>query len=255
MKKTLRSAMLSTICMLVVAVMSLTGVTYAWFSQSTQAEVSGMTMEVGTAGAGLQVSKSANDGFGAEIEFEGNSAMQPVSTKAAETFYTATVDANNPNEIVSIAENTDENNVWTETFYLKNTGNGDLTVALDAEVFADNSSDKSFEAARIAIFEGDTLKYIYGMHDGDTYLAVVGLGTNVPMGTEKTGVIESVSETFTNDYSTIRLTAPGRDIETNEEKPAQAYTVKVWLEGQDPQCDNDAALSSFNVTLSLKVVQ
>ena len=47
MKKTLRRAMLSTICMLVVAVMSLTGVTYAWFSQSTTAKVDGMTMEIG----------------------------------------------------------------------------------------------------------------------------------------------------------------------------------------------------------------
>ena len=56
MKKTLRRAMLSTICMLVVAVMSLTGVTYAWFSQSTTAKVDGMEMNIGTAGAGLQVS-------------------------------------------------------------------------------------------------------------------------------------------------------------------------------------------------------
>ena len=46
MKKTLRKAMLSTICMLIVAVMSLTGVTYAWFTMADNATVEGIEMNV-----------------------------------------------------------------------------------------------------------------------------------------------------------------------------------------------------------------
>lgn len=270
MKKTLRSAMLSTIAMLVVAVLSLTGVTYAWFSQSTTAKVDGMTMEVGTAGAGLQVAKAASEGaektWGSAITFTvpDDKELQPVSTTDTAKFYNASVSVDNDDTIISISEDTTLANVWKETFYLRNSGNGNLSVKFDATpIFTDNSEDESYKAARIAIFEGDTasvdkLVAIYGDHDNTTYLALKGLipsgSTTVSASTESSAVA-AVSNKFVNNSANIpNLTAPGRDETTNETKE-QAYTVMVWLEGQDPQCDNDAALSSFKVALNFEVAQ
>ena len=255
MKKTMRSAMLSTIAMLVVAVLSLTGVTYAWFSMATTAEVSGMEMEIGTAGAGLQVS-SDGASWGSKVEFTGKTSLQPVSTVDTTKFFTANVSVDDPTNIIAIAEDTAKANVWVETFHLRNTGTGELTVKLDAAVFADASEDTSYNAARIAIFKGDELVAIYGHHTATTYLAVAGTASAYPvaMGTAQDGVIASVSNKFTNDYTTIELQAPGYDDATNTQG-SQEYTVMVWLEGQDPECGNEAALSKFTVALNFEVAE
>ena len=63
MKNNFRKAALSTICMLIVAVMSLTGVTYAWFTAGTTATVNGMQMQVSAADGGVQVSALTDSGW------------------------------------------------------------------------------------------------------------------------------------------------------------------------------------------------
>ena len=274
MKKTFRRAAMSTICMLVVAVMSLTGVTYAWFSQATQAKVEGITMNIGTAGAGLQVAKI--DGtWGGEIDFnytgQTTDKLQPVSTTDGENFYTATVNANDPTTVVNSAKDEDKANVWAQQFKMRNTGTGDITVKLSAEVFSDNSNGRdAWKAARIAIVQitdgaslktiGDVasgatagVKFIYGNADDATYKGINGVGSNFKVdGTTEGSPVGTVTPLKTT-LDTCLVVVPGMT-DANVQQDA-TYEIRVWFEGQDPECDNDNALSSFNVSVNFEVVQ
>jgi hypothetical protein len=281
MKNTMRKAMLSTIAMLVVAVMSLTGVTYAWFSASTTAKVEGMTMNVGTAGAGLQVAKVGGE-FGAEIDFAyagqtGNDKLQPVSTVDGLKFYTATVDVNNPGMILSSAEDTTMKNVWASEFRMRNTGTGDITVKLSAEVFSDYidatgkaSGRDAWKAARIAVVQvtdGSTLKttgnaasgatagvkFIYGNNADVSYKGLNGAGTNFRVdGTTAGSPVADVTPLKTT-LDACTVVVPGMT-DANVQQEA-TYKILIWFEGQDIECDNENALSSFNAAVNFEVVQ
>lgn len=60
MRKQLRKAMVCTIAMMLVAVISLTGVTYAWFSQSDTAIVEGISLGIVASDGGVLMSAIAN---------------------------------------------------------------------------------------------------------------------------------------------------------------------------------------------------
>ena len=62
MKKQIRRAMICTVAMMVAAIVSLTGVTYAWFSESTTAVVDGVKVGVVTKAGGVLMSKVPNPG-------------------------------------------------------------------------------------------------------------------------------------------------------------------------------------------------
>lgn len=264
MKNTFRKAALSTICMLIVAVMSLTGVTYAWFTASTQAAVNGMEVNIGTAGAGLQVATVGGEWAG-EITLQSpNAAFVPVSTVDAQNFYSATVDANAPTQIVKSVKDT--TNFWTQDFRMRNTGNGDITVALNAEVFgAKNGNADAWKAARIAIFQVTEvgamtttggvasaatagLKFIHG--EGGTYLGLKAEGENFSMTDANNAALGEVSS-FKNNYAECQFVVPGMtDANANQEA---TYRIVIWFEGQDSDCINDKALSSFTVDLKFEV--
>ena len=67
MKKQIRKAMLGTVAMMLMAIVTLTGVTYAWFSKSDEADVNGLTMEVISRDGGVYVSTMPYTDFGTSI--------------------------------------------------------------------------------------------------------------------------------------------------------------------------------------------
>lgn len=267
MKKTMRKAMISTICMLVVAVMSLTGVTYAWFSASTTADVTGMTMNVAAADGGLQVRKDSNASWGSLINFDSTKdGMKPVSTINAVTFYSAIV---NPNDEDQIKTAEDSANVWTETFQAKNTGYGDITVTLanttETPIFIDNTDGlkDSSQAARVAIFtklstqSEYTLAYIYTAGENNTGIkgasgdAYFNYRTNSDAADGNTAADETYVGTVTGNKTSqqdCKFTLPGLNEDTGAETIVDIKVV-VWIEGQDAQCVNQNAGSSFKVDL------
>lgn len=91
MKKQLRKAMICTVAMMLVAVLTLTGVTYAWFSESKDANVNALNFNVLESKGGVYIS---TDGY-TPTSFTntlmldvGTDTYVPVST--AGEFYTAT---------------------------------------------------------------------------------------------------------------------------------------------------------------------
>jgi 1,4-dihydroxy-2-naphthoate octaprenyltransferase len=60
MRKQIRKAMICTIAMMLVAIVTLTGVTYAWFSQSDTAVVSGADVTLKSVAGGVKMSLQPN---------------------------------------------------------------------------------------------------------------------------------------------------------------------------------------------------
>lgn len=137
MKKTFRKAMLSTVAMLIVGVMSLTGVTYAWFTSGTTATVDNVVLNVESATGGLQVSKTGAV-WGSSVNLAINEQLSPVSTVGALNtsgdgadnsmiFFKGTVDPANYDNVTSEAVSAG----YVSTFiYLKNDTGDAVTVNL-----------------------------------------------------------------------------------------------------------------------------
>ena len=82
MKKQIRRAMICTVAMMLIGVVSLTGVTYAWFSESDEAIVNGLTMEVVSTDGGVYVSTMPYTDFGTLITITppADAVYKPAST-------------------------------------------------------------------------------------------------------------------------------------------------------------------------------
>lgn len=116
MQKQIRKAMLCTVAMMLVAVVTLTGVTYAWFSQSNEAYVNGLNMAVVKSSGGVYISTTPADpsSFGNSVDIspaEGE-IFSPVSTSAQPItaegdykgmfkFYEGTLTGNNDTTLVT----------------------------------------------------------------------------------------------------------------------------------------------------------
>ena len=162
MKKQIRKAMICTIAMMVAAIVSLTGVTYAWFSESNEANVDGITMSVTAYEGGIYISKDPYPAqFDNSISISADDIFQgqhnPASTAGYLNggrlqFFSGSID--NPtdktlNEIVSISEN---GYYFEQDIYFDNsTGSKDITINLNGTTIIPTDGKRTDLAARIAI--------------------------------------------------------------------------------------------------------
>ena len=201
MKKTMRSAMLSTIAMLVVAVLSLTGVTYAWFSSAEKAVVSEFTMNVAENAGGVEISNNMTT-WASSIAAPSfaNATFSPVSTgsKLVDNglkFFVGTL-GTDTNTVTLADAGADASGKWVAyTVYFRNTSSNAVKVnlnettvtsadALDVEkatriglvdfgdvtITADNGNETAFNgkgATGVQIYEPNaTAHTINGINDG-----------------------------------------------------------------------------------------
>ena len=124
MKKQIRKAMICTIAMMVAAIVSLTGVTYAWFSQSDTSVVEGIELGIVAVDGGVYVSNAPNPSFwGYRVNlginkknFEPASTTPSTLTNGKLQFFSGHVDEVNPNLIYTEAI---EDAVGVEKYYIK----------------------------------------------------------------------------------------------------------------------------------------
>jgi len=271
MNKTLRKAMISTIAMLVVAVMSLTGVTYAWFTQGTEAKVEGMQMSVQAADGGIQVSKdgvnwanlitlTAEDGNIRE-------GVMPVSTVNAENFFKATIDRTNDKKITTAALTPEEYeaNIWEEEIWIRNTGSTEITVNLGDTAFVSKDARNVNQAAKLAVFKiteeedeetqetSESLELLYIFSD-EIYKGVnVASETSFEYASSGSATQISKPAKLQTSAGDCTITIPAGEV--NDAGVLEAIVkikIVVWVEGQDAQCVNQNAASSFDLNLFFK---
>ncbi|MBE6592735.1 MAG: hypothetical protein E7642_01930 [Ruminococcaceae bacterium] len=255
MKNTMRKAMLSTIAMLVVAVMSLTGVTYAWFTAGNVAQVDGMQMNVTTSTGGIEVSVDDGKTWGTTVTYNPEMlAVKPVSSANAVNFYDIDYNPADGTEIKTKAADNVTGSVLTKSIQLRNTGTEKVTVDLTGTTIlsAEHATTKTskanlVKAARMAIINGSNTD-IYSPDSTDTeYVAINGITNDyfkAYTGTHQTAT--ATVNTVALDDITIELPANSTPV---------TITVVFWLEGQDAECIDANAGGAFAINLDFTKVQ
>lgn len=280
MSKTFRRAAMSSICMLIVAVMSLTGATYAWFTQGTYSKVEGMEVKVEAATGGVLV--AANDtttmpndeAFTQSLLLDDLKATGDAGTGAAPVSTTGAKDSEFAfftGEIISTSEiktaTSSDKNYIMHYLFLRNINETDVTVNLgnvDGEVQTNikmvGETDKTTNAAgRIGLRYVDvTTMADYTLPAGSVGVA----GANV-LGETGYGIFANGSS---RSYKAINAAHNKIDVNASELPtvttvaaenfeivvPARTtVTVElyIWLEGQDAACKNENADATFAVDL------
>ena len=263
MKKTFRQAMLSTICMLVVAVISLTGVTYAWFTQGEAATVSGMEMKVTSASGGIEIRLGNSGSWGTTLDLGvTQNSVSPVSSADGETFYAASINPKNTNQIASTlidlegtnSPSNPKDSIIIRDIQLQNTGMKAVTVNLVGSVIEATTgvsgNNNIYKAARVAIISGNTT-YIWNGYD-DTYFGISGASEGAFFNVSEASAYTS-SKAMTADEDCL-ITLPAAVVGENDVVTTTPVDVRivVWLEGQDADCKNSNAGGAFKVTLTFK---
>ncbi len=284
MNKTFRKAMLSTICMLVVAVVSLTGVTYAWFTQGTYSEVSGLSVQVESATGGIFIAGTLNyDAASMPAEnyysqsldlnsasFGGAGGVKPVSTIGdADEFDFYTAKLVTPTTITT-EENTVPGNVFKYYLYLRNDNSAEnMTVNLGGNSLADggtspatiitgnaaNEQGKTIQnAARIGIRYVATTTLEGGDATVEGSVNSIGFGIFSNEGTPYLGVKAASEDAFEKGATGTNVgnVTPTATTDWEISVPSNSIVVielLVWVEGQDPACVNANAATKFDVKL------
>lgn len=283
MKHNFRKAALSTICMLIVAVMSLTGVTYAWFSAANQATVGQISMTVDDNAGGIEIATTFGE-WKSSVDAPAiaqNTKFVPVSTvkalnNGALDFYTGALNPQNKDLITTSAFSGD-NGYVKFTLYFRNNGGSNVVMSLDGSMIAavtgqnmdivkasrigfvdwgnqtitgtDADTASNFttptDASAVQIFEPDaTAHTANGIADGASQ-GVVHTYKGI-----KAAATDFNRKTDTTNLETVTTATEL----TNVEFTLQAGTYKkidvyIWVEGQDADCQNDVSGEIFNVDL------
>lgn len=171
MKKQLRKAMICTVAMMLVAVLTLTGVTYAWFSESDSADVNGLDLSVVKTEGGVYISTTPADpgSFGTSVTIapKTDEIFRPVSTSCQlytdegdnygmMKFYEGELTSPNDATVTSkeiLPANKNGRYIFSEVYFDNSTGASDITVSLeDTEIKPTSEGTASTHlAARVAI--------------------------------------------------------------------------------------------------------
>ena len=292
MTKTFRKAMISTIAMLVVGVMSLTGVTYAWFSMGTTASVDNISLSVDNASGGLQIgqigSNNAIEWATSVTAPTRSDKLVPVSTDGVVAsgvlnFLAGTVNGTTLENIAS------SNSYYMFNVYFRNDGNEAINVILDPTTSlqiaaTSNTTGRSDYATRIAFvpsassaiaasmtdadFAAGTSSIIYEpnatLHTAGAIIEKAASGWGTGEGNDAKWTYKALSTastyTSTNRYSgselvemTTRETSSTATIVTVDAHSACRVKVYVWIEGQDADCINENAGATFTGAIKFKL--
>ena len=237
-----KSSLISSIALLLVAIVALGGATFAWFSNKTTASAGTLEMTA-TSGSGLYIVESALNvteapatGWSSTVkwaELEGAlPAVSGLATSESVFFKTATDNADGSwndakddegNYLYPINTAVANTDFVAKKIWVKADASGTQELSITVTVGGEN---KGYE--RVAIIDPDNNVTILD-NAGEAYDAL----TSQTGGTsEVTPVTYDTGVTYSGDLST-----------------AKAFKVLVWFEGQDAQCYNKNG--SANLTLDL----
>ena len=272
-----RRVLISSMCMLLVALVALSTATFAWFSSNKQVTASGMTVKAAAA-QGLVISDDNWQTQGNTSTFTtiGTYTLTPVSVGydttdgLADTGYY-------PGEVKAVGggvwstEDKDDYASWTATteddipvvpaakgtesaasttyfadyaVQIKSTST-DATAKIEGVygeiTFTDTTDTASLAASnyvRIAVYDKDgNVVKVLGNETDAT--AITDLGSDgTPVATDQTALTEFTSGTALKFVEGVTVT-----------NVAQTYKIRVWFEGQDDQCVDDYQQAMGNIQL------
>lgn len=253
MKTTSRKRLLiSSVAMLLVAMLALGTATFAWFTQNTQATADQLSVKTVKASE-LQISKTTGD-WGDQIHYECNGkVLKPASSVDGTNWFTATA-ASKSGYGAAAADATD------------------ISSNLDGYVFKEQLNVRNNGAAAVENVKITfTLKETEAANGKYVRLALVpadkrGADAVVTAADFKKGVFASADDTADAFMNAAKATETvdaksgaagevpvGTLAETGKEGSAKYYNLYVWFEGQDTDCKdinggNEMPEVTFTVT-------
>ena len=237
--KSRRRLLISSVAMLLVAMLALGTATFAWFSTKTTADAKGV--KVKTAQASSLVLSLDQQTWASTIDLDindgndpkGPKTLDPCSTANLTNWYTATSTGYDQGtvDVNTIEGATANTNYIAKTFYIKSIGE-DLQVDWSL-LFSQSqvATDKNYMRAAMTITDTTTNQVFWWSDDGTTTDALTG-GTKVveEVTLPNTSAVSSSANT-TGQLQSTALTAD------------KVYTLNlyVWFEGQDAQCIDSKA--------------
>lgn len=247
MKTTSRKKLLiSSVAMLLVAMLALGTATFAWFSTSTTAKANNLKVQTIQA-SNLLIRKefggtAASKDWATQISYsdENPATLEPASSTDFKTWFTALAPSYNAaGEAASSIKKLDETPGFVvekpfQLYYKADTDAEDLSVNWGLSIAHKEARYEDF--IRVAILDetGKTV-FVYGKTDDDNSLQLKSGSTTVG---EHSG------------NSNVTTTATGASLTTFKPQDIKSYTLVVWYEGTDPQCLDENAITLNDISLT-----
>ena len=240
---TRKRALISSVAMLLVAIIALGTATFAWFTSSTTATAKGINVKTIQASE-LVISKSDKK-WGTQIDYATkNKVLQPASTATGSAWFTANAAVKGnfarPAGTDFSPVDTASNYYFAEQLNVGNRGAADVTNAKITFTFPSN------DYVRVAVVEANNS----GNITGDFTKAVFD-NAGVAYDAAKTA---STTESITPESTKYEVNVgdlAGKQ-EGEEMGDVKYYNLYVWFEGQDQQCvDANAGQSIPDVEFSV----
>lgn len=242
MKTTSRKRLLiSSVAMLLVAMLALGTATFAWFTSSTTATAKGINVKT-IQSSELVISKSDHN-WDTQINYGvANKVLQPVSTVNGKAWFTANAEvkgnfakaADKDFEAVTNADNY----YFAEQLNVANRGAADVTGAAITFTFPAN------DYVRVGYAEAD----VNGNTTGELHVFDnAGIAYNGVKSAKETESITPNNTTYEIPVGTLKGKADGEEM-----GDAKYFNIFVWFEGQDEQCvDANAGQSIPDIQFSV----
>jgi len=266
-----RHKLIPAIIMLIVAAITMSTASYAWFTMSNRVEVAGINLSVVAPTNILIREKDKGAAFANSVALDSTSTgfgklMHASSTKGLEFFTISETDAREANPATgalsgtpTLVSATTSAAGLVDGYYvdfqleLVNTGGEEVNVGLDNLVITGVTTSAAdsldiINAVRIAILDENktnNLEINDSIFAKDLTPALAYVNENT---TSSTTPIASQT-----DDALLTLVANGVST-TLAPEGTQTITVRVWIEGQDANCITANAGASFNIEFELVVI-
>lgn len=247
MKTTSRKRLLiSSVAMLLVAMLALGTATFAWFSTSTTAKANNLKVQTIQA-SNLLIRKNfggtpTSTDWATQINYsdENPATLEPASSTDFKTWFTALAPSyNKTGEAASSIAKLDSTPGFVvekpfQLYYKADTGAGDLSVNWGLSIAHKEARYEDF--IRVAILdESGAPVFVYGKTADDDSLQLKSDSTDVGEHSGK---------------SNVTTTATGASLTTFKPQDIKNYTLVVWYEGTDPQCLDENAITLNDISLT-----
>ena len=264
-----RRVLISSVAMLLVAMLALGTATFAWFTSSTSATASGITVRTSKTSS-LEISDSTR-AYGNDFTYQGvKSIMLPASSIDGNHWFYAAADDKASFEstgTVSAVTRDGTSNVWDNTYVYAEQLN--ILNAAEANGMAVNDiqitiSNLTNDYVRIAVVPVGSKAPALDVPNGTDFKAYVydNGSNNSSLTNTRTYYPVSAAGAFqTTTTISPKAATSGSYTITSTEVPALAslaaqgeihFNIYVWFEGQDSQCyDGSAGQGVTNVSLAV----
>ncbi len=248
-----KSSLISSVALLLVAIVALSGATFAWFSTNTTADATGINAST-TQGSNLILAEAANGPWKNSLDLKAAShELAPATTNDLTSWATAKADSWDGQVPGKDGYSVLDKDASTENVYIKKTiyvqhaaGEGaaahPLKATLDVQVDEGNESFKQFDYYRVAIAP------VAGTEDN-------GLSNNA-FATTYYSIKDKNHATYDNgdptwgNYTTTTKTEI--DLGSIDANKVYGYDVYIWFEGEDLDCIDTYSANDITLDIDFK---